>query len=53
MVYHRVKGERVVHVVYLCVKGRMDLQKGGYIGSRRRAVIGLYHRSVPTQRKCG
>jgi hypothetical protein len=42
-----------------CVGGRrgffprLELQKGGYAGSRRRIVIGLDHRLGPTHKKCG
>jgi hypothetical protein len=32
---------------------RLELQKGGYAGSRRRTVIGLDHGLGPTPRKCG
>ena len=39
--------------VYHKIKGRTDLQKGGYAGSRRRTVIGLGLILGPTPRKCG
>jgi hypothetical protein len=32
---------------------RLERQKGGYAGSRRRTVIGLDDRLGPIQRKCG
>jgi hypothetical protein len=32
---------------------KLELQKGGYAGSRRRTVIGLDHRLGPTHEKCG
>jgi hypothetical protein len=32
---------------------RLELQKGGYAGSRRRIVIGLDHQLGPTHKKCG
>jgi hypothetical protein len=61
--YLRVGGRRGLSQSRLdlpqCVGGRrglfsrLELQKGGCMGSRRRTVIGLDHRLGPTHKKCG